>query len=354
MRRCGLVNRLAFCFGGNDAQIMSSLAIFLRNFRAKAETVERQSPLDPLSWFIYASLMIAALIEGVLLLATDFYVGSMILIQLFSFVVGLTVAGLFARSYGMPRIAIALEAFALPTLIGILCGTALIMVTPFSFPLADPALAYADRLLGFDWIRFYRFNMARPWLVSASSHAYDTLYWQGAVMPLFMAIFGNRRHVWRFLAGWLLVMVFAVVIYPLLPAAGPLPYYHLPENPAPVPGDRDPWIVPGIIEGIKAGQLLEIRMDHARIVSFPSVHAAAAILFTWLAWPNRILRIPILLANTAMLYSTILIGGHYLVDLIGGIVVAFACIVITGPICRTRSPSTSGGDDRPRAYRRRS
>jgi membrane-associated phospholipid phosphatase len=60
---------------------------------------------------------------------------------------------------------------------------------------------------------------------------------------------------------------------------------------------------------------------------------AAFMLVSMLAWgflPLRWLRMPMVLLNVAMIVSAIVIGGHYLVDVIAGIAVAGAGIAAAG------------------------
>ncbi len=64
------------------------------------------------------------------------------------------------------------------------------------------------------------------------------------------------------------------------------------------------------------------------IISFPSVHAAVAVLCSWAAWPIRWIRFPLILWNTLMMLSAITEGGHYIVDIIAGIGVAGFSIAV--------------------------
>ena len=63
------------------------------------------------------------------------------------------------------------------------------------------------------------------------------------------------------------------------------------------------------------------------IVTFPSFHAASAVLFGWALWAVRWLRPLALLINGAMLAATPLNGGHYFIDLIAGVAIAVLAIV---------------------------
>jgi len=64
------------------------------------------------------------------------------------------------------------------------------------------------------------------------------------------------------------------------------------------------------------------------ILTFPSFHAASAVMFAWAGWSLRIFRWPLIAINMAMLAATPFEGAQYFVDLIGGALVALAAIAI--------------------------
>ena len=63
------------------------------------------------------------------------------------------------------------------------------------------------------------------------------------------------------------------------------------------------------------------------IVTFPSFHAASAVLYFWALWPVRWFRPLVVLANGLMLAATPINGGHYFIDLFAGVAVAVLAIV---------------------------
>jgi membrane-associated phospholipid phosphatase len=69
-------------------------------------------------------------------------------------------------------------------------------------------------------------------------------------------------------------------------------------------------------------------------VSFPSFHAAAAILFLWAFWPVRWIWPIAMVANCAMLLATPIGGGHYFVDIFAGIAIAAISIMTVTRITR--------------------
>ena len=75
-------------------------------------------------------------------------------------------------------------------------------------------------------------------------------------------------------------------------------------------------------------------------VSFPSYHTAAALLFVWAIWPLRWLRIPVVVLNVALILGALLMGSHYLIDIIGGAVVALLSIQLASKRIRADTKRT--------------
>ena len=77
---------------------------------------------------------------------------------------------------------------------------------------------------------------------------------------------------------------------------------------------------------IRSGQWTILDYAHGQgIVSFPSFHTTVAVLFVYAA-RRRLLALAIFFRSTLCLLRRLLIGGHYLVDLAAGAVVAVASI----------------------------
>jgi membrane-associated phospholipid phosphatase len=64
------------------------------------------------------------------------------------------------------------------------------------------------------------------------------------------------------------------------------------------------------------------------MVTFPSFHAAAAVLTAYAVRGVQFIRIPVLAFSLLMIVSAVPEGGHYLVDVIAGVLIAVACIVV--------------------------
>lgn len=95
-----------------------------------------------------------------------------------------------------------------------------------------------------------------------------------------------------------------------------------------------PWSTADLIETIRNGEQREITAAMGGLVSFPSFHAAAAIMLAWAAAPLRWIGLPVIALNVAMWCSTLISGSRYLVDLIAGTLVAVAAISLAALITR--------------------
>src|SRR5207237_10724371 len=94
-----------------------------------------------------------------------------------------------------------------------------------------------------------------------------------------------------------------------------------------VPACHDAYIED--LVGLRHGSLpsLDIMLLKG-VIAFPSFHAVLAVLFTYTHRGSRIFR-PIAAFNALMLLSIPSEGGHYLVDIIGGVVVGGVAILAT-------------------------
>lgn len=121
----------------------------------------------------------------------------------------------------------------------------------------------------------------------------------------------------------------AVVLSGLFPAAGAYAH-HRPEpslfnnlNPS-----AGLWHIEHF-EGLRNGSLRLIQLGQMQgFVTFPSFHTCFAITLAWCFRDFRWLFPIAILVNGAVLVSTLSEGGHYLVDVLAGIVITIACIVL--------------------------
>ncbi|MET3724696.1 phosphatase PAP2 family protein [Sphingomonas trueperi] len=239
----------------------------------------------------------------------------------------LLIAGLLADPGLCPRIAWlveALAAMALLLVIGMVGAVSSYLVLWHAGPLTDPLLDSADHLLGFDWLYIRNTTTAGPWLLLVLERAYYACFWLPSAIILLLCASGRTARMHRLLAAFGVAILLGLPVFFLMPAAAAFDFYGY----APVPANARHYGM--VISALQAHEMHAIDLtDLGGIISFPSFHASMAVLFAWALWPFRLLRIVSLPLNLLMWFAAIPIGGHYVVDVLGGTLVAVAALRLT-------------------------
>ena len=91
------------------------------------------------------------------------------------------------------------------------------------------------------------------------------------------------------------------------------------------------------LRGLRDGSLRTVSAANLQgLVSFPSFHVQMAVYFAWAFRKVRWLAIPMLLLNILMIFGAITEGGHYLMDVLGGLAVAAVTIVLAAKAATLR------------------
>jgi membrane-associated phospholipid phosphatase len=225
------------------------------------------------------------------------------------------------------------ELFALGIVTALIATIAFCCAVLNAAPLADDAFNAADLALGFDWPAWCRFVApAQPIL----HLAYVSLFWQMAASLCWFAATNRTQRGREFMMITLLAMIPTVWALHKIPALGPLVDFGVT--------DRAPHVQ--TLLALRAGLLARDISQDAGFVCMPSFHTIWALALIWVHRDSR-WTLPIVAPlNFVMLISLLSEGGHYLVDLIAGFVVAIVAISATrwGMRRSCRIPSVSGMD----------
>ena len=126
-----------------------------------------------------------------------------------------------------------------------------------------------------------------------------------------MLYLGLRRRATPLIVSLFVAGAVTIIVSWLVPAVG-----HLPNAPH----------VPALL-ALRAGQLLNGVPQG--LISFPSYHTTVAILLTAALVRERFLFPLACVLNGVMVISTLSMGGHYLVNVLAGIVIAVAALWLT-------------------------
>jgi PAP2 superfamily len=199
------------------------------------------------------------------------------------------------------------------------------------WPLEDATFPAWDAALGFHWLHWAHFIASHPALREVQEFAYDRHYWQPLLSVIVLSFWGPRHRNQEFLTAILIALLITTVIASLCPAIGPADRHGLQTA------------LGAVVMSLRLG--LRVALPYMGIISFPSFHAAMAILFT-IAHRGKVTFLPVLLLNLVMLSAISYSGDHYLVDLFsGGVAAGLSFVAATyaaGAHAGRHGPSAAG------------
>ncbi len=194
------------------------------------------------------------------------------------------------------------------------------------FPLQDALFDAWDRQwLHLDWSYFVFFIAARPNLGVVLLIAYSSFAVQAVTTVFALGAAGQFVRLTTFIVAFISTTLITIALSAVLPAVGP--WLFLDLHPAMangfLPTSSTSWPV---FLGLRDGTFHIIHgINSEGIITFPSLHAAFAILFAAALWRVSGVRWAALVINGAMLVATPAYGSHYFVDVIAGTIVAVLC-----------------------------
>ncbi len=196
-----------------------------------------------------------------------------------------------------------------------------------NFPLQDANLLAIDRALGLDWAAYVSFVDDHPAVAAWLDYGYTMIRWPIFAIPVILAAKRSYLRIEEFTFAFGVALVATTIISALVPAIGV--YQQIGLDPGSLK-NIDPR---AYLEQLRdLGPTRDGALRHldllglGGIVTFPSFHAASAILYAWALWPVRWLRPIIVAVNGVMLAATPIDGGHYFIDLGAGVAIAVLAI----------------------------
>jgi membrane-associated phospholipid phosphatase len=212
----------------------------------------------------------------------------------------------------------------------------------FALPLQDHWFDAADRALGLDWPALLAWMNANADFHPLFREIYLSLMPQTVLVILALALAGRFEWLRIFVLAFVIAALLTVAMAAVVPAEGVWGFYALKTAAYPdiIPATREIHLP--IFHGLREGSYRLLMADGAEgIITFPSLHAALAVLLTAGLWPIPLLRWVALVLNTLMLVSIPVDGGHYFIDVAAGLAIAWASLVsarrIAGRACQPRT-----------------
>lgn len=142
---------------------------------------------------------------------------------------------------------------------------------------------------------------------------YGSLVFTPQLLALVLILTRRLDDAWTLLLALTIAMLVCIAIMPLAPAYGAQNYSFNAIR---------------VFDGVRAGTMR--RLDTSvmtGLVVFPSLHAAAAAILAWAYARLGRWAAPFVVLNLLMIVSAIVVGGHYLTDVVAGLGVAGLSII---------------------------
>lgn len=185
-------------------------------------------------------------------------------------------------------------------------------------PLNDAMMVKIDGLLGFSWPDFFAWVLDHKTIGVALAYMYVSLLPQAVLVLLFVgAIYPRRPN--RFITAYLVSGAITLFVFALVPVAGPFVYFNHLDMPGAL-------YVEHYLQ-MRSHARSDISMDDLRgIVSFPSFHVSSAVIITYFLRGLPVVFPLAILVNIGMSIAALFIGGHYLSDVLAGLIVGLITI----------------------------
>jgi len=242
------------------------------------------------------------------------------------------------RLRGFVKSSLIMEALAGGIAFSVLVLVSTYLATSLNAPLADDSLVAMDRWMGFDGAAFIRFIDGAPLLSWALMQAYTSFALQLLALPMLLILFGKPERGFGLVLAYALVCYVSSLVSIWFPALGSHVVYAIdPSSLTSV----NPYFGHAFLAQFHAVReqpefLLSLASAEG-ILTFPSVHAAVALLCAVSAFSVRWLGYPFLTVNVLMAIATVTHSNHYLVDVFAGFAVAAVSLYLVGALSRIPS-----------------
>jgi hypothetical protein len=256
------------------------------------------------------------------------------------------ISRLLRRERGSARISDSAGALAVAWIGGLGGGVLAVLGLRVQMPIADPLLLRADHALGFDGVAFVTALVGQgQWLFSIMAPTYAYTMPLVALSMCVLAAAGQRIEAWRACLCFNATMLTTCLIAIFTPAKG-LGLWAPAELLAHLPDHAMTyfWGSFDLFYGVEPPVLALSSISG--VISFPSFHAAMGVILIAMWRSNAFARTATCLWTGFMLLGCFAYGGHYLVDLLGGVAVAAGWFAVSRYVESSARLKPSSADTR--------
>jgi membrane-associated phospholipid phosphatase len=232
---------------------------------------------------------------------------------------------IYARVRPEPRLALTASLLALLVLAGLLAGVISHAGLRMHYPLIDAWLDGADRAMGINTPRLALMLALHPHWGTLLNLIYVSAFPAVFLTALWLGLRGQDARAWELGLGFTGGILIAATIAAFFPALGNMAYHQL-DGTKGLPAGAGSYYLEAF-HYFRDGH--DPRFDMRQlsgVVEFPSFHMIMALIVPYALRRTGVLGWAAIAWSVLVVVSTIAIGGHYVIDLVGGAVLWAACM----------------------------
>ena len=276
---------------------------------------------SPLAWRMLAA---AAAVTAVAGLVQGFRLAPLPLLA--SLAMGLLMLGLACLySFVRPRepLAVGTGSATFFVCYSVVMGPMCYVAASFGLPLQDALFSRFDTAIGFDWLAVHKATVSSPWIANLNAWIYGHSAHQMLLAWLVLGATSQFDRLAGLFGAMTLATILTLTVSALMPAVGAYTFHGVgDEMLANMRGTgAGAWHVKDFL-AVRDGTLRYLDPKTMEgITQFPSFHTIVAATAGWATWRTRYLKWPMALFSAAVIWTTLPIGGHYVIDILAGLAV---------------------------------
>lgn len=201
------------------------------------------------------------------------------------------------------------------------------VLTSLNLPLWDQHFAAADALIGINHVELREGIAQNEFVSKFLLHAYTKTYLQLYLGIALLVLSDRRERLADTLSVVALGAVATLVFSTLMPAAGTYPYFHMSSLTSGYLTGFDTGAYYDTYTALRSGAINTFPTGNWHgIVTFPSFHVIYSLTGLYAVAHIRPLAIISALFSVAVAVSAVPVGGHYLIDIVGGVAIWCAAV----------------------------
>lgn len=199
----------------------------------------------------------------------------------------------------------------------------------------DVPLAALDRAMGVDWPAMMALAAQHPVVSAVLQLAYISVLPQIAVLVAVLGWKGRHQNIYALCLALTAGAAISIFTWTLAPSFGAFSVYELPADVSRhLALALDGQYARDLVALLAHGPGYISPTSAKGLIGFPSFHATMAMFVVWYARELSVVRWFVLTLNSVVLVATPIQGGHHVVDVLAGFVVAAIAVLFARGVMR--------------------